>query len=357
MNAHPYQSQPEHSFWRQAVAEPAASGMAAVDPVVEPVFRIGRHQRIATAGSCFAQHVARHLRQAGVPPFVTEHAHPIVPPEVAREFGYGEFCARYGNVYTSRQLLQLMLRAFGEFEPQDAAWQNAEGRWIDPFRPRVHPGGFITRGELEADRALHFDAVRRMFAQLDVLVFTLGLTETWAAKADGAVYPVCPGVMAGEFDADKHELLNLSVDDVCADIGTVIELLGHINPRARLVLTVSPVPLVATAGEKHVLVATSYAKAVLRVAAEQLTQQWSGVAYFPSYEIITGAFNHGRYFAGDLRSVTDEGVNHVMRLFLHHYLGIDSTMATPVAAPVRDRRTDELIAVTQAQCDEEALAR
>lgn len=354
---HPYQQQPAHSFWRQGVAEPAARDIASLDPVIAPSFRIDPRQRIATAGSCFAQHVTRHLRRAGVMPFVTEPAHAIVPPEVAREFGYGEFCARFGNVYTSRQLLQLMLRAFGEFTPQERAWRDPKGGWIDPFRPRVQPGGFASLDELEADRALHFDAVRRMFAELDVLVFTLGLTETWASRVDGAVFPVCPGVLGGVFDAGHHRLLTLDVDEVCADLGTLIELLGHINPAARLVLTVSPVPLVATAGEQHVLVATSHSKAVLRVAADRLARQWRGVAYFPSYEIITGAFSRGRYFADDLRSVTEAGVAHVMRLFLHHYLGIDGGDQAPIEAAQRDRDGERLVAATQLQCDEEALAR
>jgi hypothetical protein len=134
--------------------------------------------------------------------------------------------------------------------------------------------------------------------------------------------------------------------------------LGHINPRARLVLTVSPVPLVATAGDQHVMVASSYSKSVLRVAAERLTQQWSGVAYFPSFEIITGTFNRGQYFGADLRSVTDAGVDHVMRLFLQHYLNVKPS--EPVAAaepPMRDGLIEKMTAITRADCDEEALAR
>ena len=133
--AHPCEQQPDHALWRQAVEQTSAQGIAAVDPVVHPRFPMSRRARIATAGSCFAQPVARHLRRAGIPPFVTEEPHPTIRPGVAREFGDCEFCARYGNVYTSRRLLQLMLRAFGEFKPADDAWQGQGGGWLDPFRP------------------------------------------------------------------------------------------------------------------------------------------------------------------------------------------------------------------------------
>jgi hypothetical protein len=93
-----------------------------------------------------------------------------------------------------------------------------------------------------------------------------------------------------------------------------------VNPKARLILTVSPVPLAATYSEEHVLVATTYSKSVLRVAAETTARAHEGVQYFPSYEIITGAYARGKYFAQDLRSVTDEGVSHVMQVFMNRMI-------------------------------------
>lgn len=354
---HPYATQPAHAFWRQAVAEPAARDIACVDPVVAPAFRIARDARIATAGSCFAQHVQRHLRAAGLEPFVTEPAHPLVPPAVAQRFGYGEFGARYGNVYTSRQLLQLWQRAHGLFAPADDAWPAPEGGWVDPFRPRVQPGGFASVAELRRDRERHLAAVRALFAGLDVFCFTLGLTETWVSRDDGAAYPVCPGVVAGRFDAARHALLNLEADDVEADLLAFVDALRAVNPRAKLVLTVSPVPLVATAGDRHVMVATALSKAVLRVAADRVSRAREGVAYFPSFEIVTGAFHRGAYFAVDLRSVTDAGVAHVMRLFLRHYLQHDVGAAPETPAVPAETFTARLEGVTRTQCDEEALAR
>lgn len=359
LGPHPYQDLPDHRHWARAVAGPAAVHPSRVDPVVHPAFRIERSARIATAGSCFAQHVARHLRQHGVAPFVTELAHPLVPPELAAAWGYGDFGARYGNVYTARQLLQLMLRAFGEMHPAEEAWPTADGRWADPFRPRAHGGGTVTLQELRADREQHHACVRRLFAELDVFVFTLGLTETWASAEDGSVYPVCPGVVAGRFDPSRHVLQEHGVADVVADLDLFLRLLRGINPGARLVLTVSPVPLVATAVDRHVVVSTTHAKSVLRVAAEDIARAHAGVAYFPSLEIITAPFSRGAYFAEDLRSVTEAGVSHVMRLFLQHYLGIDVAApapATPTSAGrLHDSGLEDAAEQVQVMCDEELL--
>lgn len=311
----PYRAQPRHAFWRDAISRPAP---ADVDPVVDWPFTIDRGTRVATAGSCFAQHIARRLADSGFNYLVTEPAHPLLTREQAVQYNYGTFSARYGNIYTSRQLLQLAQRALGQFAPRDEAWRGEGGAWIDPFRPNIQPGGFACREELLCDRDAHLAAVRRLLAQLDVFVFTLGLTECWMDTSDGAAYPLCPGVAAGEFDTARHRFHNLEVSEVVADMEAFVALLRSVNQGSRVILTVSPVPLIATATSSHVLAATNYSKAVLRVAAETLSRKLAGVAYFPSFEIVTSTASRGRYFAADCRDVTETGVDHVMRVFFRH---------------------------------------
>ena len=52
-------------------------------------------------------------------------------------------------------------------------------------------------------------AVREMFERLDVFVFTLGLTEAWRSRIDGAVYPLAPDVVAGKMGQAAHEFVNI----------------------------------------------------------------------------------------------------------------------------------------------------
>ena len=100
------------------------------------------------------------------------------------------------------------------------------------------------------------------------------------------------------------------------------------------------------------LVATGYSKAVLRVAAEQLCRR-PDIAYFPSYEVVTGAFARGRYFAEDLRSVTEAGVEHVMRLFFRH--ATDGVAPPPPPPAPEDDFLGRLKAAVETLCDEERL--
>lgn len=349
----PYKNLPDKAFWRRAVAAPAPGD---VDPVGEFDLKISRETKVATAGSCFAQHIARYLRESGYNYYVVEAGHPIVPPSVRAKNNYGLFSARYGNIYTARQLWQLFQRAYGNFEPGEQVWQEADDVFLDPFRPTTQPGGYISAEELDADRRQHLAAVRAMFETLDVFVFTLGLTECWRSREDGAVFPLCPGVEGGKFVPDKYEFYNQPVEDVVDDLIGFRDALAAVNPSAQIVLTVSPVPLVATADPgAHVLAATTYSKSVLRVAAETLRRKFGNVHYFPSYEIITGAFNRGSYYAPDLRNVVENGVAHVMRLFMAHATGSEAGPTSAPAPRAEDKHLQIAQALVEVECDEVAL--
>ncbi len=343
--SHPYLDIPDAQRWSRAMAGRANEG---IDPVSPPPFKIGVGSRVVTAGSCFAQHLARHLREQGHACFETEPAHPLLTPALAEIFNYGIYSARYGNIYTARQLLQLWRRATGAFVPVDDIWAGENG-WYDPFRPGIQPDGFSSVREYQEDRRQHFAAVRRAFGEMDVFVFTLGLTECWASREEGAVYPLCPGVAAGDYDAERHGLLNLSVDEVVADLHAFIDEVRRVNPHMRMILTVSPVPLAATAEPRHVLAATTYSKAVLRVAAEQLCQL-PDVYYFPAYEIVSAA--GPGYFAEDRRTVLEQGVRQVMSLFSRHMLEAFPSM--PVVA-THDDFVRQGQAIVDTLCDEQRL--
>jgi hypothetical protein len=359
MSKHPYQDLPAHCFWRHAVTLPQPSE---VDPVVTAKFKLERSDKVATAGSCFAQHIARYLSQSGFNYYIAETAHPLIPQHLAEKFGYGVFSARFGNIYTSRQLIQLLKRAYGLFAPAEDVWRRADDRLIDPFRPQIQPDGFASMAEYDADRRQHFAAIRRMVEEMDVFVFTLGLTEGWVSRDDGAAYPLCPGVAGGEYDASRHAFVNLRATEVIDELAEAFDFIRSQNPRVRFIVTVSPVPLIATAENRSVLVSTTYSKSALRVACEELSGA-DDIAYFPSYEIITGNYARSRYFAPDLRSVTEEGVAHVMRLFMTHYTSAASeTNLVGVAGQISideeaREQLEEMQNVVSVICDEEALSR
>lgn len=329
---HPYSSLPSSSYWARGAAR---LRLQDIDPVIGGTFLIGRGDKVATAGSCFAQHIARFLKKSGFNYFVAETGHPLASKECLDIYNYGTFSARFGNIYTVRQLLQLFKEAHELLPVQEEVWRDKSGGWLDPMRPLIQPAGFRTLEELRLDRRQHLKHVKNMFSEMDVFVFTLGLTESWIGVESNTVYPMCPGVIGGEYDEVKYQFKNFGVNEVVSDFEEFLNLLKEVNKDVKVILTVSPVPLVATATTEHVINATSYSKSVLRVAAQELANKNKHVVYFPSYEIITGNFTRGQYFSEDLRSIKEEGVEHVMRVFLKHF-----TQEVEIKSPATQERED-----------------
>jgi hypothetical protein len=306
----PYSGRPAHTFWKSAVSDRHFSDLTDLIPEIDGL----QTARIATAGSCFAQHFGHHLRLRGLNYIDMEPAPRLLEDGAAARLGYGLFSCRYGNVYTARQLVQLMQEAWGQREPVEAIWKH-EGRFFDALRPSVEEGGFGSIEELREMRAYHLRRVKRMFETLDIFVFTLGLTETWVSAKDGTAYPSAPGVIAGGYTPSDYTFVNLRFAEVLADLEEVRTRLLKVNPSARMLLTVSPVGLAATATDNHVLTATTYSKSVLRAVAGEMADAHPDVQYFPSYEIITGQPARHALYAPDLREVSAHGVSEVMRQF------------------------------------------
>ena len=353
--SHPYRDRPSHAFWKSAVAE---QPLATFDPIVSVPYRIARTDKVATAGSCFAQHISKALMREGLHFLQVEKA----DGDAAHLPIYS---ARYGNIYTCRQLLQLFQRAYGLFTPRETAWRRADGRYIDAFRPNEFREGFATAEDVEAASDCHLAAVREVFETCDVFVFTLGLTEVWLSDADGSAVPLPPGVVGSPLDPEsRFSPANLTASALAADLLTFIDEMRLVNPGVRFLITVSPVPIIATFEDRHVIASNAYTKAVLRVVANEAASERPGVLYFPSYEMIV-THPKARYFDENFRAVRPEGVAAVMKVFRQRILlgdensghedlpaiclGVDEIL--PVNAPSLESEYKGVV------CDEEMLER
>lgn len=337
----PYKSQQQRAFWRNSVGN---RHFTDVVDLWQPM-PLSKLDKIATAGSCFAQHIGNNLAIRGAKWMDMEPAPPLFNSESeARKWGFGVFSCRYGNIYTTRQLIQLFDEAHGNRSPNEIVWEK-NGRYFDALRPSVDPIGHDKAESVFSLRKIHLSAVKRMFAELDVFVFTLGLTEGWELVSDGTMFPMAPGTVAGNYQPDKYKFHNLRHKEIRSDLEIFRVKLLEINPKARILLTVSPVPLAATASDRHVISATVYSKSVLRAVAGELSEDYPDVFYFPSYEIISAHPSRGMFFEPDLRNVNPSGVNLVMRHFFTGHLAKEFGY---ISSTVSEEDIELM-------CDEEAL--
>ena len=308
----PYSSFPKSAFWKTGVA---LENPYAIEGIYVRKFKISPQSKIATAGSCFAQHISRYLKKNGYNVLDVEPPPPSLPKELHQKFGFSMYSARYGNIYTVRQLMQLAQEVAGEWSPENYVWEK-NGKFFDALRPAVEPQGFSSLEEVQQHRQIHISRVRELFMDLDLFIFTLGLTEMWVHKKSGTVYPTAPGALVGEFDDNIFEFQNPNFDLINRDMHKFVEVLRRIRggKKFKMILTVSPVPLTATASGHHVLSSSVYSKSILRALAGFWADK-SFVDYFPSYEIAVNPRMHSTGFSDDLRSVRDETVEMVMKHF------------------------------------------
>lgn len=339
----PYENLPARNYWKTGVAQAHA---LEISDLYTKKFDISAEARIATAGSCFAQHIRRRLSDNGFKVLDMEPAPLGLTLARYSAYGFGQFSARYGNIYTVRQLLQLAQESLGLLKPRNIVWKKGDFH-VDGLRPAIEPNGFPSAEQVLIHRGRHLFEVRSMLERMDLMVFTLGLTEAWVDRADGVVYPTAPGTVAQPMDAASIEFKNFTVSETIADFLSFRKLIHQFNPECRFLLTVSPVPLTATASAQHVLPATTYSKSVLRAAAGELAATLADVDYFPSYELISSPVFKGFFFDANLRTVSAAGVDFVMKTFFQahrpHASAAEPGPATGVPATQFDAACEDAL--------------
>lgn len=332
--SNPYKKFPDQSFWTRTISLGSILGLGDVE---RPYLK--KDDKVVSMGSCFAANMVPQLLSSGIKYVFSERIPLQLHPRV-KNYNYESFSARYGNIYTTRQMLQLLQRSMGVFESIAEPWIEND-KYIDPYRPGISfPAESLDEYRFVIQN--HLVCVKNAIAEATVLVITLGLTEAWSDVETGAIFPACPGTIAGQFNPEKHQLIQLGVDEVFQDLIEIDNAIRSINPGIEILLSVSPVPLVATATHDHVLVANTYSKSVLRVAASNFVNAVGNARYIPAYEIITGPQAPDSYFESSRRDVSQQGINAVMAHFLGG-LQFSETNSDPI----------EKFNILKVECEEE----
>jgi hypothetical protein len=290
----PYLKQGPNQFWSTGVSAPIKNEQKISFYKVQNFLK--KNASVASVGSCFATEVGNYLLDSDYK-FVTHDKR-----RHSDSFGFG-------NVYSSRHLRQWLEVAFGQYDFSNLTWQEYDGKYVDLQTNLLEH--FESAEALLHNRSEIVQRIKRVISDSDLLIVTLGLTETWETPS-GETLAMCPGTLKGAFDSDKHKFHNLNYSEVYDDLNNIEHLIRNFSDRTDLLISVSPVPLTATASEDHVLEATIYSKGVLRAAIGDIAKASKNINYLPSYELITH-INKGDYrFSDNLRSVSKAGINYVM---------------------------------------------
>lgn len=271
-------------------------------PTFTPSFTMEPGQTVFTIGSCFARNVEEHLASAG-----------LVVPTLELTVPDGEWQGGRSNgilnKYTPtaiRTELQLAVDGDGHDDRHCLA-DAADGRVVD-LQLAANLTVPLDRG-LERRRQVR-QLFRRAF-DADVVVITLGQTETWWDEDTRMYANVFPPASVHRRHPNRFFFEQLTYDRCLEEMETVISLLLGTGRAKHVLVTVSPVPLGRTFDGGDALTAYVRSKSVLRVVAETVTARHVDVDYLPAYEAIMLA-DRSVAFGPDLH-IPDELVGEVVR--------------------------------------------
>lgn len=339
----PYSNLPKKSYWKTAIANNSLFDLC---DIWEPRFKIEKNDFISTFGSCFAQHISKALIKNGYSWVNSEKSPPHLSLDNQRNFNYGIFSCRTGNIYTTTLLSQWLNWAIKpNLSPTEEIFK-IDNSFFDPFRPRIEPLGFSSEEELLASRKHTILSLNSAIKESKIFIFTLGLTEHWLNSKLNYEYPICPGTINKIFNKSEHEFKKHNFESSYAGLKMSIDLLKEINPGLKIILTVSPVPLTASYSKNHIAVATMESKSILRSIASEAVENHDFIDYFPSYEIINSPFCRGIFFDPNMRNVNQYGVNFVMKLFFQSIASFDISNDEILSNNIKDNfelECDEII--------------
>ena len=254
-----------------------------------------RGMKITAFGSCFAANITRHLSSIGFD--LSSNRDPDI------------YISRIGDglVNTPSILGQFEWALENKHQPQNLwhGWK-AEGYGYDE--------GIRLR-------------TRDVFLGTEFFIITLGLSEVWYDELTGGTF--WRSVPDGVFDERRHKFRVMSMAETKSHIARIYDLIRTHVPDAKVLFTISPIPLAATFRPVSCLTANAVSKAILRAALDEFLRDQAAALsrvlfYFPSMEIVQYGFTDP--WGPDCRHPTTIVLDTVMKTFEAVYCMGESTL-------------------------------
>lgn len=157
-----------------------------------------------------------------------------------------------------------------------------------------------------------------LFDSTDVFVLTFGLSEVWYdAESNNVFWRTVPK----EFhDPERHKFRVSTVEENTDNIEAIYQMIRKHRPDAKIIATLSPVPLIATFRGNSSITSNAVSKSTLRVAIDQVVQAHKDegyLHYWPSYELVTDVFKSP--FKSDRRHIKTPVLDFIMTQFEHSW--------------------------------------
>ena len=282
---------------------------------IHPKFQLSKKDRFFMIGSCFARGLEEILRAKGLA--VESYSEDFLKWRTARE---GLIPLGATNRYNTASIandFRWHLDQKANF-PEDSYLKVSDTLFTDPH---MNPSLAPAEPEELDERRVIWGRVFSRLNHVDCVILTLGLTESWFDTQTETVLNITPDGRMLQRYPDRIRPVNLGLADNLTNLETIHSLLKKVcSPDFRVIVTVSPVPLMRTFTDQDIVVANQYSKSCLRAAAQEFANAHSNVDYFPSYEIAVHSNPDIVWEKSDRRHVDGHFSLGIMKQFFDTYI-------------------------------------
>lgn len=240
---------------------------------------LDRKTKFFTMGSCFARNLSNSLNGSG---YVSRHM---------------EISEYINTTFANKVFVDWL----------------SEARVSDAIRDRIMellPEGWSKENTLQVIR------------DSDVFILTLGVAAAFFDRTTGEFVLPRPSALNSRALAEKYLFRTASVKENVDNVLYLINFIRSIAPDIKVVVTVSPVPLLASFEYESAVQADCLSKSTMRLVAHEVVNNssLSNILYWPSFEVFRwAASNASDYFAADDGAawhVSEEKVAGTVRAFV-----------------------------------------
>jgi hypothetical protein len=253
---------------------------------VEPATaNIGLKSSVLTQGSCFSDAIGDRLAD--------HKLRTLVNP--------------FGVIYNPESIHKaLQYAVYNEALPPHSFLKNGDLHLNYDFHSEFSA---LTQPGLSATLNNAIGAAHYFIRGADWLLITYGTAWVYERRDTGEIVANCHKLPASYF---TRSLMN--PETIIASFARFFRQLKQLNPRVKVILTVSPVRHL-----KDTLELNSLSKSILRVACHDISEKHEDVEYFPAYEMMIDDLRDYRFYKRDMLHPTEEAEDYIWEKFMERY--------------------------------------
>ncbi len=243
----------------------------------KPQFLITHRDRLFSIGSCFSENIGQRF------------------DNYKFKININPFGQQYNPNSMAEAIERLMAPA--PFTAGELILHNEQ------YHSLVHHGSFSKSTIEETLKGMNESLLKAAddLKQATVLFLTFGTAHVFKWKETGTVVSNCHKLPGNLFE---QELMR--PDEIASVLQTSFDKLKYLNPKVKIVLTVSPVRYFAFGVYEN-----SVSKSHLFTAIHTLQQSNPELYYFPAYELVMDDLRDYRFFADDMLHPNQQAIDYV----------------------------------------------